>query len=172
MEGATAEQVCDLLSSDGPSWDENALNQILTPLDAAAVRQSPLGRSLQDIWAWSGERHGLYTVKYGYRPLASAAAQHRSYVQSRAAHSNHLNGPLSQKLWKCKVPQMSEFSGGASSTSTYQAGPTFIDDTLTRLFVIHVGLMMKQPSMLFWNAHMRGSSGVSFESLRVSNSLS
>jgi hypothetical protein len=104
MEGATTEQVCDLLSPDGRSWDENALNQNLTPLDAAAVRQIPLGRSLQDIWAWSGERHGLYTVRSGYRLLASAAAQHRSYVQSRVAHSNHLNDPLWQKFWKCKVP--------------------------------------------------------------------
>jgi hypothetical protein len=104
MEGATTEQVCDMLSPDGRSWDENALNQNLTPLDAAAVRQIPLGRSLQDIWAWSGERHGLYTVRSGYRLLASAAAQHRSYVQSRVAHSNHLNDPLWQKFWKCKVP--------------------------------------------------------------------
>ena len=90
--------------ADGRSWDENALNQNLVPLDAAAAQRIPLGRPLPDTWAWSGEGHGLYTVKSGYRLLASAEAQHRSFVQRRAAHSNHLHDPLWQKLWKCKVP--------------------------------------------------------------------
>jgi hypothetical protein len=70
--GVTTKQVCDPLSPDGRSWDENALNQNLTLLDAAAVCQIPLGRPSQDIWAWSGERHGLYTVKSIYHLLASA----------------------------------------------------------------------------------------------------
>ena len=65
--GATAVRVCDLLNPGGRSWDENALNQNLVPLDAAAARRIPLGRPSPDAWAWSGERHGLYTVKSGYR---------------------------------------------------------------------------------------------------------
>jgi len=67
MDGATAVRVCDLLNPGGRSWDENALNQNLVPLDAAAARRIPLGRPSPDAWAWSGERHGLYTVKSGYR---------------------------------------------------------------------------------------------------------
>jgi hypothetical protein len=31
MEGATAEQVCDLLTPDGRSWDEDALNPLKDP---------------------------------------------------------------------------------------------------------------------------------------------
>ena len=57
MDGATAERVCDLLSPDGRSWDENALNQNLVPLDAAAAQRIPLGRPSPDARAWSGERH-------------------------------------------------------------------------------------------------------------------
>ena len=37
-DGAVAEQVSDLLNSDGLSWDDAALDQNLVPLDAAAAR--------------------------------------------------------------------------------------------------------------------------------------
>jgi hypothetical protein len=104
MDGAIAKQVRELLSEDGRSWDEDALSQNLVPLDAAAARCIPLGRSSEDVWAWSGEKHGLYTVKSGYRLLASAEAQHRSFLDQTTAHSNHPNDPLWRKLWKCKVP--------------------------------------------------------------------
>ena len=50
-DGAVAEQVSDLLSSDGLSWDGVALDQNLVPLDAAAARRIPLGRSMVDTWA-------------------------------------------------------------------------------------------------------------------------
>jgi hypothetical protein len=76
----------------------------LVALDAAAARRIPLGHSLPDTWAWSGERNGLYTVKSRYRLLASAEAQRRSFIQRSAAHSNHSSDALWPKLWKCKVP--------------------------------------------------------------------
>ena len=103
-EGAVAEQVSELLSPDGQSWDETALEQNLIPLDAAAARRIPLGRSTVDFWAWSGERHGLYLVRSGYRLLAEAEAQQRDCLQGRATHSNNSGDPRWKKLWKCKVP--------------------------------------------------------------------
>jgi hypothetical protein len=132
--GVTTKQVCDPLSPDGRSWDENALNQNLTLLDAAAVCQIPLGRPSQDIWAWSGERHGLYTVKSRYHLLASASAQHHSYVQSKAAHSNHLNDPLWQKLWKSKVPPKIRVFWW-HILNEYIPGPTYINGTLTAQYM-------------------------------------
>jgi len=71
---AIAEQVSELLSPDGSSWNDAALEQNLVPLDAEAARRIPLGRSMTDSWAWSGERHGMYTVKSGYRLLAASEA--------------------------------------------------------------------------------------------------
>ena len=103
-DGALAEQVSELMSPDGLSWDDEALDQNLIPLDAAAAKRIPLGRSMSDIWAWSGERHGLYTVKSGYRLLAAAEAQQRDFRQGKATHSNHSGDPRWQKLWKSKVP--------------------------------------------------------------------
>ena len=72
---AIAEQVSELLSPDGSSWNDAALEQNLVPLDAEAARRIPLGRSMTDSWAWSGERHRMYTVKSGYRLLAASEAQ-------------------------------------------------------------------------------------------------
>ena len=72
---AIAEQVSELLSPDGSSWNDAALEQNLVPLDAEAARRIPLGRSMTDSWAWSGERHGMYTIKSGYHLLAASEAQ-------------------------------------------------------------------------------------------------
>jgi hypothetical protein len=74
-----AEQVSKLLSPDGRSWDEDALNLNLIPLDAAAARQIPLVRQWEDFW----ECHGNYTVKSGYRLLATAEARKEIFKRRR-----------------------------------------------------------------------------------------
>jgi hypothetical protein len=73
-------------------------------MDAQAVKNIPLGRQQDDFWAWSGERHGLYTVRSAYRMLAALDAQERDHGENRAAHSVASNDPYWQKLWKAKVP--------------------------------------------------------------------
>ena len=62
--GTLATRVSDLLAADGSSWawDDAALNDNLLAMDAQAVKRIPLGRRQGDFCAWSGERHGLYTV--------------------------------------------------------------------------------------------------------------
>jgi len=61
--------VSDLLSVDGKNWDVEALENDLLHMDAQAVKRIPLGRGQDDFWAWSGERHGLYSVRSAYRLL-------------------------------------------------------------------------------------------------------
>jgi hypothetical protein len=53
------------LSPDGRSWDDDALDQNLVPLDAAVVRWISLGRPSIDTWAWSGEHHGIIQSSLG-----------------------------------------------------------------------------------------------------------
>lgn len=69
-DGATAMKVADLLSVGGRSWNMEALQQNLLPFDAEAAKRIPLGRVRDDFWAWSEERHGLYSVRSAYRFLA------------------------------------------------------------------------------------------------------
>jgi hypothetical protein len=102
--GALVTRVSELLTVHGLSWDDQALNDNLLPIDAQAVRRIPLGRRQGDFWAWSGERHGLYTVHSAYRLLVEQEAHDRYHKESRAASSLAINDPYWQKLWKCKVP--------------------------------------------------------------------
>lgn len=98
------ELVIELLSPDGLLWDDEALDQNLLPLDAEMARRIPLGRSTDDVWAWSAERHGLFTVKSGYRILVVATVQQRDYKQRKASHSHNSDDLRWKKSVKCKVP--------------------------------------------------------------------
>ena len=102
--GALATRVSDLLAADGSSWDDAALNDNLLAMDAQAVKRIPLGRHQGDFWAWSGERHGLYTVRSAYRMLVEKEAHERDHREGRASISAASHDPYWQKLWKCKVP--------------------------------------------------------------------
>lgn len=61
----------DLLAPDGFSWDEQSLEHNFLSADARAIIKIPLGKLQEDTWAWSPERHGLYTVRSAYSLLAS-----------------------------------------------------------------------------------------------------
>jgi hypothetical protein len=81
-----------------------ALNQNLLPMDVQAVKCITLGQRQDDFWAWSGERHGLYTVRSAYRLLATLDVQERDHGESWASHSGGNNDPYWHTLWKTKVP--------------------------------------------------------------------
>jgi hypothetical protein len=101
--GASASRVSDLIVEEGGRWDEAALEANLLSMDAQAVRRIPLGRCQGDLWAWSGERHGLYTMRSAYRLLVEKE-QEREHSECRPSHSNAKGDPHWQRLWKCKVP--------------------------------------------------------------------
>ena len=48
-------------------WDNEVLNNILLPRDAALVRQIPVcPHSEKDVWCWLVAPRGKYSVKSGY----------------------------------------------------------------------------------------------------------
>jgi hypothetical protein len=69
-ETATTYQVSELINHVNMTWDQEALETNFIEADVQAVKRVPLGRSAVDVWAWLGEKHGLYTVKSAYRVLA------------------------------------------------------------------------------------------------------
>ena len=81
-----------------------ALNQNLLPFDAEAARRVPLGRAQGDFWAWSKERHGLYTVRSAYRLLSESELQVHAHATGASSHSVAASDPRWLKLWKQKLP--------------------------------------------------------------------
>jgi hypothetical protein len=102
--GATAKLVSDLIEADGISWNQQALAQSLLLIDAQAVWRIPLGRACEDMWAWEGEKHGLYSVRSAYRALVEKEAQDRDFISGRSSHSAGNNNPAWRKIWGAKVP--------------------------------------------------------------------
>lgn len=93
--------VYELLNPDGRSWDVVALHQNLIKIEA--ISKIPLGSSEEDFWAWSAERHDMFTVKSAYRLLAEEDKSKRDHSENRASFSTDRNFPHWQKLWRCKV---------------------------------------------------------------------
>jgi threonine/homoserine/homoserine lactone efflux protein len=75
----------------------------LIPMDARAVRCILLGRTIEDFWAWTGEKHGNYLVKSAYRLLKEKASQ-EEHSQDKPSHSDAKNNKVWKKLWCCRVP--------------------------------------------------------------------
>jgi hypothetical protein len=77
-EGVVATKVSELINHSG-SWNEQALSVNLIPMDVRAVRCIPLGGTSKDFWAWTGEKHGNYSVRSAYRMLIEKASQEEQH---------------------------------------------------------------------------------------------
>lgn len=63
----------------------------------------PVGRSQDDFWAWSAEKHGQYSVRSAYRLLAAKDAQNRAHAGPTSSISN-IEESVWKVLWKLAVP--------------------------------------------------------------------
>lgn len=101
---ATATKVSELLNSEGSAWDVQKLNNNMNPLEANEIMKIPIGKLQEDLWAWNGENHGLYTVKSAYRLLASSARYEEHYRKGIAGNSETDGNKIWFKLWRLAVP--------------------------------------------------------------------
>ncbi|GJM95313.1 hypothetical protein PR202_ga12030 [Eleusine coracana subsp. coracana] len=111
-EDADAQQVSDLMIPGIQAWDDVALEQNLIQMDAEAVKRIPLGRAEEDFWAWSAERHGLYTVKSAYRLLVEAETQQADHAEGRVSHSGAHNDLDGGNYGSARYRQKCEYFGG------------------------------------------------------------
>jgi hypothetical protein len=151
----TEKIVSDLMEPDGASWNEHMLAQNLLPIDAQAVLHIPLGRAREDIWAWEGECHGLYSVRSAYRFLVEKEAQERDFKTGGSAHLTGNNNPLWRKLWALKVPPKVRVFWWTFHMTICPLKLISTIDTLSSLqFVIAVEQMRKAPTMHWWSVLM------------------
>ena len=107
---ARAEKVHEFLSLDRMSWNIRALRDNFLIHDENVVSRIPLGRLEEDTWAWSAEKHGMYTVRSAYRLLISSSRTVVLLKNNIACSSVSENNPIWQNLWKLKIsPKLKVF---------------------------------------------------------------
>jgi hypothetical protein len=78
--------------------------QHFVAMDVVAINHIPLARVGEDFWAWTKEKHGMYSVRSAYRMLADEAYHMEDFSQDRPFGSGANNSSLWKKLWQSKVP--------------------------------------------------------------------
>jgi hypothetical protein len=97
VDGAPATRVCELLTSTRSS-DDRALSENFVPIDVVAVKRIPLAHVGEDFWAWTKEKHGLYSVRSAYRMLANEVHQMEDFSQDMLSGLGANNSFLWKKL--------------------------------------------------------------------------
>lgn len=101
---ATTTKVFDLVTFDGQAWDENSLYANLLPPDMCTMKKIPLGRLDEDMWAWSEEKNGMYSVRSAYQLLSLTNRVFEHLSKKNSWPSFDEANPLWKKLWKMSVP--------------------------------------------------------------------
>jgi hypothetical protein len=91
--------VSDLLHDDSNQWDEEKVQRIFFPADAAAILSMPRPRSFQeDFWAWGWDNSGVFSVRSVYRELVR-----RNTISNDGTGSSTDDSNTWKHLWKLKV---------------------------------------------------------------------
>jgi hypothetical protein len=62
-------------------------------------------RAVDDFWAWSHERNGIFSVRSAYRMLVETKCRREAWLEGRSSGSNSTRESKSwTMLWKVKVP--------------------------------------------------------------------
>ena len=98
--------VSEFICLGSKTWDVEALNQHLLPMDADSVKQIPISHTAQsDFWAWHYEKSGVFSVRSAYRMIVEMKYRHTNWLEGRSEASNveELEGQW-KKLWQVQVP--------------------------------------------------------------------
>jgi hypothetical protein len=113
-------------------------------MDAEAIRRIPLSRFDGDFWAWTGEKHGLYSVKSAYRMMAGVSIIGKTIPKTGRHARVQVIAGFGRSFGKVKFLRRLEFSGGGFQTSSYHPRLISIGATSNH----HVGLSQRPHSML------------------------
>lgn len=100
---STATRICGPLNA---CWDEQIIQQIFLPNDAAAILQIPVcTRNMDDFWSWGFEKNGLFTVRSAYKMIVATKKRREDWLDERPGPSNTAQNEKSwEMLWHVAVP--------------------------------------------------------------------
>ncbi|KAM6543560.1 hypothetical protein CsatB_008007 [Cannabis sativa] len=88
-------KVYQLMKTDVKEWDSEVLYDLFNSREAQIILQIPLNsNSIEDVWYWSKEPTGFYSVKSAYK--------HLQVIKGNWSMDDNSN--LWKNFWKIKVP--------------------------------------------------------------------
>jgi hypothetical protein len=99
LSDSTLSRVDELIDVTHHEWNVDVINANFVEPDISAIRQIPLGRFMEDTWAWGLEKNGNFTVRSAYKALITKHCQDASASSSLGNVKN-----CWKKLWGLEVP--------------------------------------------------------------------
>lgn len=98
--------VADFICAATRTWDDDALNQNLLPLDTKSICQIRISHVTQDdFWAWHYEKSGSFSVRSAYRLLVDTKSRREGWLNGESGASDtDLQDQNWKNLWRIKVP--------------------------------------------------------------------
>jgi hypothetical protein len=88
----------ELIDENLMAWSEEKLEENFIEADRQAIRRIPLGRFTEDVYAWTQEKSGKFSVRSAYRLMSSLQRT------TNASGSGNSVGMCWKKMWKLSVP--------------------------------------------------------------------
>lgn len=86
---APPKRVSELINHATSSWNEPLVRSVFIPINAEAILQISLcTRQIEDFWAWSEDRGGIFTVRSAYRMIQLTKMSRESWLYE-AGGSSH-----------------------------------------------------------------------------------
>ena len=99
-------KVSELINHATSSWNEQLVWSTFISIDAEAILQIPLcTRQIEDFWAWSEDRRGIFSVRTAYRMIQQRKLSREAWLYEQDGSSDtNADGDGWAKLWGIKVP--------------------------------------------------------------------
>lgn len=151
---ATANTVEDLIDFELGNWNIVALRKNFIAPDVKSISTIPIGRGMEDSWAWQPEK--MDTLRY---------VQLISCLQLVGVSKGKLHLPMVERArfgrnyGQCQPLRKLEISGGGSFMSLFQHGLCCGKGILKKFHSVNYVVSTKQLDMLCLNAHGLNSFG-------------
>ena len=118
--------VSELINTALASWNEQLVRSVFVPIDAEAILSIPLcTRNIDDFWAWSGEKRGLFTVKSAYNMILQTKLSRENWIDENDGPSRaDQEGNAWSGMWRTEIPSKVKFFVASSSVFDPNGRPT------------------------------------------------
>ena len=98
-------RVHELIEQTTTTWKEDLVRSVFVPIDVEAILKIPLcTRRVDDFWAWSREKRGMFTVCSTYRMNQCTKLSRENWLYGTEGPSTVEESSSWTSLWNTQVP--------------------------------------------------------------------